>query len=70
MYVEKDKYPILKEIEEVFKKHTGEEDIGFGIAFTLRSEGFTRAHYVTNLQHSDGIKLFEECANGMKAQDN
>jgi hypothetical protein len=44
------------------------KEIGIAIAFTMESEEFKTAHWLTRFSREDGIELFEKAIEGMKMQ--
>ncbi len=56
-------------LSQVIQLYT-DEGTAWAIAYTLKSEGNSRSHWVTNVPREDGIRLFEESATNMRIQRN
>lgn len=68
-YQKLDLKAMLKDIEKVMMKHLKlKERPAVGICFTMEHTGWDTAHYATNISRMEGIKLFEDTAERMKAQ--
>jgi hypothetical protein len=59
---------LVDDIKEVFEEH-GLERPALAVAFTL-AEDRQKAHWVTNMRRSDGIKLFAATAEKMQSEVN
>lgn len=60
---------LAKDLESVFEKHFDGDRPAMAVAFTLPPD-YDQAHWVTNVDRANGIKLFAMTAEKMQSRIN